>query len=74
VLAGRFYVVGGLRRGTLTRAIISWAPGESRWRPSGALPVAVSDASAIPYGRGIAVAGGRAPTGRVATITVLTPR
>jgi hypothetical protein len=74
VLAGRFYVVGGLRRGALTRSIVSWAPGETHWRGSGALPVAISDASAIPFGGGIAVAGGRAATGRVATITVLEPR
>ena len=29
---GRFYSIGGLRRGTLTGAIVSWAPGERRWR------------------------------------------
>ena len=73
-LNGRFYSIGGLRRGTLTPAIVSWAPGERRWRRDGVLPVALSDASAVAYGGGVAVLGGRAATGRVATITLLTAR
>ncbi len=74
VLAGRFYVLGGLRRGVLSRAIISLAPGEAHWRRSGALPVALADASAVPFDGGIALAGGRTAAGRVSTITVLTRR
>ncbi len=73
-LNGRFYSIGGLHGGTLTPAIVSWAPGEPRWRRAGVLPVALSDASAVPYGGGVAVLGGRAANGRVATITLLTAR
>jgi hypothetical protein len=73
-LGGRFYVLGGLRRGTLTRAIVSWAPGERQWRRSGLLPVALSDASAVPFMGGITLLGGRSAAGRVATITALVPR
>ncbi len=71
-LNGRFYSIGGLSRGTLTRAIVSWAPGERRWRRAGVLPVALSDASAVAYGGEVAVLGGRAANGRVPTITLLT--
>ena len=71
-LNGRFYSIGGLRRGTLTGAIVSWAPGERRWRTAGRLPVALSDASAVPFGTGIALVGGRTADGRVPTITLLT--
>ena len=70
-LNGRFYSIGGLRRGTLTAAIVSWAPGDRRWRRAGTLPVALSDASAVPFGNGIALLGGRAASGRVPTITLL---
>jgi len=73
-LNGRFYSVGGLRRGTLTAAIVSWAPGERRWRRAGTLPVALSDASAVPFGSGVAVLGGRSASGRVPTITLLRAR
>jgi hypothetical protein len=71
---GRFYVIGGLRRGTLTRTIVSWAPGETRWRQAGRLPVALADASAVPFGTGVALIGGRAASGRVPTITLLLAR
>ena len=73
-LGGRFYVIGGLRDGTLTRAIVSWAPGETRWRQAGRLPVALADASAVPFGAGVALIGGRAAGGRVRTITVFQAR
>lgn len=74
VLGGRMYVIGGLRRGVLTRAIISWAPGESRWHPAGHLPTAVADASAVPLDGRILLLGGRSANGRVRTISLLTPR
>jgi hypothetical protein len=70
-LAGRFYVLGGLRRGLLTSAIVSWAPGESRWRQSGRLPTALADLAAVPFDRGIAVIGGRGSTAQVSTVTVM---
>jgi hypothetical protein len=71
---GRFYSIGGLRRGNLTAAIVSWAPGERRWRTAGTLPVALSDASAVPFGRGVAVLGGRTAGGRAPTIVLLRAR
>ena len=42
--------------------------------PPAALPVALSDASAVPFGTGIALVGGRTADGRVPTITLLTTR
>lgn len=71
---GRFYVIGGLRRGTLTQTIVSWAPGEARWRRAGRLAVALADASAVPFGTGVALIGGRAASGRVRTITLFEAR
>ena len=71
VLNGRFYLIGGLRNGVFTDAIISWAPGESHWRPAGHLPVALADLAAVPWAGGIAVLGGRGANGTVATGTLL---
>jgi Kelch motif len=70
---GRVYVIGGLRGGAFTRAILTWAPGESRWRAGGRLPVALADAAAIPFDGGIAVVGGRDSTGRVSNVTLMAP-
>jgi len=71
VLGGRFYLLGGLRRGVFTRAVLSWAPGERSWREAGRLPVALADAGAAPFNGGIVVAGGRNSAGRVDTVTLL---
>ena len=72
-LNGRFYVLGGLRSGAFTNAILSWAPGESRWRAAGHLPAALSDLGAAPLDRGIAVVGGRGSAGPVTTVTLMVP-
>jgi hypothetical protein len=71
---GRFYVLGGLRRGSFTDAILSWAPGERRWRTAGRLPSAISDATAVSLPHTIAVLGGRGASGAVATVTWLAAR
>jgi N-acetylneuraminic acid mutarotase len=71
---GRFYVLGGLRRGTFTDAILSWAPGERRWRTAGRLPRAISDATAVSLPNAIAVMGGRGASGATATVTWLAAR
>ncbi len=71
VLNGRFYLIGGLRRGEFTDAIISWAPGESHWQSAGHLPQALADLDAAPLGTGIAVIGGRGASGRVASVELL---
>jgi serine/threonine-protein kinase PknK len=68
---GRVYVVGGLRDGAFTDAIVSWAPGEHRWRPAGHLPEPLVDEGAVPFAGGIAVVGGRGPSGKLATVTLL---
>ncbi len=73
VLNGRFYLVGGLRDGVFTDAILSWAPGESRWRAAGHLPAGLADLAAVPLDGGIAVLGGRGASGTVATGTLLKP-
>jgi N-acetylneuraminic acid mutarotase len=73
VLNGRFYLIAGLRRGEFTDAIISWAPGETHWRPAGHLPQALADLDAAPMGNGIAVIGGRGASGKVASVEFLRP-
>ncbi len=70
-LNGRFYLVGGLRNGVFTNAIISWAPGERHWRAAGHLPAAISDLAAVPFDGGIAAIGGRGSAGQVSTVTLL---
>jgi serine/threonine-protein kinase PknK len=70
-LGGRVYVLGGLRNGAFTDAIVSWAPGEHRWRPAGHLPEPLADEGAVPFAGGIAVVGGRGPSGKLATVTLL---
>ncbi len=74
VLNGRFYIIAGLRRGEFTDAIISWAPGETRWQNAGHLPQALADLDAAPLGNGIAVIGGRGVSGRVNSVYLLRPR
>lgn len=71
VLNGRFYLLGGLRNGAFTDAILSWAPGESRWHNAGHLPAAVSDLAAVPFDGGIAALGGRGPGGQLASVTLM---
>jgi serine/threonine-protein kinase PknK len=73
VLGGRFYLIGGLREGVFTDAILSWAPGDSRWRLAGHLPAALADLAAVPFDGGIAVLGGRGASGTVASGTLLKP-
>ena len=73
VLAGGFYVIGGLRKGNLSSAIYSIAPGESRWHRAGELPAPVADASAATLGSTIVVLGGRNASGRRRSITSLEP-
>jgi hypothetical protein len=73
-LAGRFYVVGGLRRGLFTSAVLSWAPGESHWHAAGQLPAPLADLAAVPFNAGIAVVGGRGPGGPVSTVTLMKAR
>jgi hypothetical protein len=72
-LGGRFYVIGGLRRGTFTGAILSWAPGETRWRESGRLPLAVADEGVVALNDGIAVIGGRNAGGKLTRVVLLQP-
>ncbi len=74
VINGRFYLLGGLRRGSFTDAILSWAPGERGWRTAGRLPSAISDATAVSLPGAIAVLGGRGAGGAVATVTWLAVR
>jgi hypothetical protein len=74
VINGRFYLLGGLRRGSFTDAILSWAPGERRWRTAGRLPSAISDATAVSLPGTIAVLGGRGASGALATVTWLAAR
>jgi N-acetylneuraminic acid mutarotase len=71
VLNGRFYLIGGLRQGVFTNAIISWAPGESSWRSAGHLPAPVSDLAAVPFDGGIVAVGGRGSAGQVSTVILL---
>jgi N-acetylneuraminic acid mutarotase len=73
-IGGRFYVIGGLRDGVFTDHIISWAPGESRWRPAGRLPAARADLAAVPFGSGVAVIAGRGSAGPTSAVTVMTAR
>jgi hypothetical protein len=72
-LAGRFYVIGGLRAGSPTSTILSWTPGEARAHPAGRLPKALSDTTAVAVPRAIAVVGGRAASGPVNTLLLLRP-
>jgi hypothetical protein len=74
VLNGRFYLLGGLRRGSFSSTILSWAPGEHRWRTAGRLPSAVSDAAAVSLANEIVVLGGRGGGGTVADVTRLAAR
>lgn len=74
VLNGRFYLLGGLRRGAFSSTILSWAPGERRWRTAGRLPGALSDAAAVSLPSEIAVLGGRGSGGTVADVTRLTAK
>lgn len=71
VLRGRFYLIGGLRRGAFTDAILTWAPGERSWTPAGRLPAPASDLGATPLSGGIAAIGGRGGAGALDTVTVL---
>jgi hypothetical protein len=73
-LEGRFYVIGGLRRGIFTSAVLSWAPGDSHWHPAGHLPAPLADLAAAPFDAGIAVVGGRGPAGPVSTVTLMKAR
>jgi serine/threonine-protein kinase PknK len=71
VVDGHFCVLGGLRAGAFTDAIVCWAPGESRWQSAGRLPAPLADADAVAFDRGIAVIGGRDSNGPVSTVTLL---
>jgi N-acetylneuraminic acid mutarotase len=73
VLNGRFYLIGGLHEGVFSDQILSWAPGEARWRRAGHLPAAVADLAASPFAGGIVVVGGRDANGPVASAVLLRP-
>jgi hypothetical protein len=72
-LAGRFYVIGGLRAGSPTPTILSWAPGETRAHRAGRLPKPLSDMTAVAVPGAIAVVGGRGTNGPVNTVLLLRP-
>ena len=72
-LAGRFYVIGGLRAGSPTSTILSWAPGETRAHRAGRLPKPLSDTTAVALPHAIAVVGGRGASGPVNTVLLLRP-
>jgi N-acetylneuraminic acid mutarotase len=72
-LDGRFYLIGGLRDGVQTSAIISWAPGERRWQRAGRLPSPLADLAVVPFDGGLLAIGGRNGTTPVATVTLLKP-
>ncbi len=72
-LGPRVYVLGGLRRGAFTAAILSWSPGERRWRASGRLPSAIADLGAVAFDGGIATIGGRDSSGKLAAVRLLRP-
>jgi Galactose oxidase, central domain len=73
-LDGTFYVLGGLRNGAFTDAIVSWRPGQARWHSAGRLPGDVADGAAVPFAGGIALVGGRDAVGRRTTVLILKPR
>ena len=70
---GRFYLLGGLRRGTLSATILSWAPGEPAGASPGGSRSRSQNGGAAPYGGGVALIGGKTAGGTVAAITVLRP-
>jgi hypothetical protein len=72
-LGGTFYVLGGLRDGAFTDAIVSWRPGQARWHEAGRLPSAVADGAAVTFAGGIALVGGRDSSGRRTTVIMLKP-
>lgn len=72
-LGARVYVLGGLRHGAFTDAILSWSPGERRWRASGRLPSAIADLGAVSFDGGIATIGGRDSSGKLAAVRLLRP-
>lgn len=71
---GTFYVIAGVRDGSLTDRIIAWRPGQSRWRTAGRLPHALADATATEFDGAIALAGGRTTSGKTATVSLLSAR
>ena len=70
-IAGSFYVIGGLRDGSFTNAIVSWRPGQRRWREAGHLPQPVADAGAAVLDGRVALAAGRNSSGKLATVALL---
>jgi hypothetical protein len=70
-IANQFCVLGGLRSGVLTNAILCWTRGHSHWQSAGQLPTPLSDFNAVPFDGGIAVLGGTGSAGPVASITLL---
>lgn len=73
VLDGRFYLIGGLRAGVYSSAILSWAPGERHWRRAGHLPGPLADTGAVSFDGGIAVLGGRNSAGKVTSVILMKP-
>lgn len=71
--AGSFYVIGGLRGGSFSDAILSWRPGAARWRHAGRLPSPVADAGITLFNGRVALAGGRDSAGKRSTVELLSP-
>lgn len=70
-LAGRVYVLGRLRDGAFTDAIVSWSPGERSWHRAGHLPSAQADFGAVSFDGGIVTIGGRDSGGKLAAVRLL---
>ena len=71
VLNGTFYVIGGVRNGSLTNRILAWRPGERRWRVAGRMQRPLADAAVAEFDGGIAVAGGRDASGKLTAVSLL---
>jgi len=71
VINGTFYVLGGLRDGSPSNALLAWRPGQRRWRSAGRLKHPLADAAAASIGGEIALAGGRDAAGKQVSVTLL---
>ena len=73
-LGTTFYVLGGLRNGAFSSAILALTPDAHRWHLAGHLPGPVADGGAAPFEDAIALAAGRDDAGKRDGVTVLRPR
>ncbi len=69
-----FYVLGGLRDGAFSSAILALTPGAHRWHLAGHLPGPVADGGVARFEGTIALAAGRDDAGKRDGVTVLRPR